>query len=107
MTEVGQASPACRRWRERSCSRHLFCWYEWYYRRRIPHRRQGDIVYLVTWRLTPSERELDSRERDLVVAAMKHFDARRYELIAYIVMNDHVHALLRSGLSKRSDVDAA
>jgi REP element-mobilizing transposase RayT len=29
-----------------------------------------------------------------VAAAMKKFDGQRYELAAYVVMDDHVHALL-------------
>ena len=38
--------------------------------------------------------ELDASERDLVVAAMKSFDGQRYQLAAYVVMDDHVHALV-------------
>ena len=48
----------------------------------------------MTWRLGRSREELDASERDLVVAAMKSFDGQRYQLAAYVVMDDHVHALL-------------
>ncbi len=66
-----------------------------YYRRRLPHWRQDEVTYFVTWRLSLCQPELDSHERDLIVAAMKRFDVQRYELVAYVVMNDHVHALVR------------
>ena len=51
-------------------------------------------MYFVTWRLARRQQELDASERDLVVAAMKNFDGQRYELAAYVVMDDHVHALV-------------
>ena len=41
-----------------------------------------------------SREELDASERDLVVAAMKSFDGQRYQLGAYVVMDDHVQVLL-------------
>ena len=66
-----------------------------YYHRRLPHWRQDECIYFVTWRLACYQPELDPRERDLMMAAMKRFDAERYELVAYVLMNDHVHALVR------------
>ena len=41
-----------------------------------------------------SREEPDASGRELVVAAMKSFDGQRYQLVAYVVMDDHVHALL-------------
>src|SRR5215831_19589001 len=67
---------------------------EFCYRRKLPHWRQERATYFVTWRLAQGQEELDASERDLVAAAMKNFDGRRYELAAYVVMDDHVHALL-------------
>jgi len=67
---------------------------ERYYRRRLPHWRTSDAIYFVTWRLAQGQPELDARERDLVASALKHFDAKRYRLEAFVVMNDHVHVLL-------------
>ncbi len=66
-----------------------------YYRRRLPHWRQDEVTYFVTWRLSLCQPELDSHERDLIVAAMKRFDVQPYALVAYVVMNDHVHALVK------------
>ncbi len=67
---------------------------EFCYRRNLPHWRQDQVTYFVTWRLGRGREELDASERDLVVAAMKSFDGQRYQLAAYVVMDDHVHALL-------------
>jgi len=35
------------------------------------------------------------RIRDIVSAALHHFDGERYELNSYVVMPNHIHALLR------------
>jgi hypothetical protein len=67
---------------------------ELFYRRKLPHWRQDQVTYFVTWRLAREQWELDSNERDLVMTAIRKFDGRRYELAAYVVMNDHVHVLL-------------
>ena len=64
------------------------------YRRRLPHWRNDGVTYFVTWRLADSQPELCSSERDLIARALKHFDGQRYQLGAFVVMNDHVHALL-------------
>jgi putative DNA methylase len=64
------------------------------YRRKLPHWRQDQVTYFVTWRLARGQQELGSDERDLMVAAMKRFEQQRYELAAYVVMDDHVHVLL-------------
>src|SRR5262249_6646048 len=41
-----------------------------------------------------SQHELTPDERAVVVSALQHFDGQRYELSAYVVMNDHVHVLV-------------
>ncbi|MGB8992164.1 MAG: transposase [Desulfobaccales bacterium] len=65
------------------------------YRRRMPHWRLAGSVYFVTWRLTFSQPELTPGERAVIMAALKHFDDNRYELYACVVMDNHVHALLK------------
>jgi len=65
-----------------------------FYRRRLPHYRDRDTIYFVTWRLAP-DKELSAPERDLVATELHHGHEQRYELYAYVVMNDHVHVLLR------------
>ena len=67
---------------------------EFLYRRKLPHWRQDEVTYFVTWRLAGGQEELDSDERNLVMAAMKRFAGQRYDLAAYVVMDDHVHAML-------------
>lgn len=65
------------------------------YRRRLPHWRLAGAVYFVTWRLHPSQVELDRGERSLVASALGFFHRDRYDLLAHVVMNDHVHVLVR------------
>ena len=67
---------------------------EYYYRRRLPHWRADDAVYFVTWRLAKAQPDLNPSERDLIMSALEHFDNLRYRLTAFVVMNDHIHALL-------------
>jgi putative transposase len=66
-----------------------------FYRLRRPHWREQESTYFVTWRLAKSQVGLSSRERTEVVSAIKHFDGSRYELCAYVVMDDHVHVIVR------------
>lgn len=64
------------------------------YRRKLPHLRMQGSVYFVTWRLAKTQPALHPEEKTSVVAAIRHFDGLRYELIAYVVMDDHVHVLV-------------
>jgi putative transposase len=63
------------------------------YRRRLPHWRMEGAVYFVTWRLHSSQAPLNHGERTLVKEALLHFDGQRYQIFAYVVMDDHVHVL--------------
>ncbi len=65
------------------------------YRRRLPHWRLPDATYFVTWRLRPGTAELKPDERTLVADALAQFDGTRYHLFAFVVMHDHVHALVQ------------
>jgi REP element-mobilizing transposase RayT len=53
----------------------------------------SNVTYFVTWRLARGQQELDSHERALVLTTIKSFDGKRYDLAAYVVMNEHVHTL--------------
>jgi len=64
------------------------------YRRRLPHWRQNHAVYFVTWRLHSQQPLLEPLERDVVVSALHHFDRLRYQLLAYVVMDDHIHLIV-------------
>jgi putative transposase len=65
------------------------------YRRNLPHWRLDGCVYFITWRLHESQPELVAAERDVVVAALRYFRDQRYDLLAFVVMNDHVHVLVQ------------
>lgn len=64
------------------------------YRRDLPHWRQDGAIYFVTWRLHPVQVALAEGERDLVLDTLKHFHEQRYDLIAAVVMDDHVHTIV-------------
>jgi putative transposase len=65
------------------------------YRRKLPHWRLHGSVYFVTWRLAKNQPPLHPEDRSLVVDAIRHFQGKRYEVLAYVVMDDHVHVLMR------------
>lgn len=43
----------------------------------------------------PGQTELRPEERTLVESAIRHFENKRYDLFAWVVMNDHCHALVQ------------
>jgi REP element-mobilizing transposase RayT len=49
-------------------------------------------IYLVNWRCAAGV-TLTEAERDVVLAAVLHWDAIRWEVLAAVVMPDHVHVL--------------
>ena len=61
----------------------------------MPHWRLAGSVSFVTWRLAPSQGELSAEERDVLMAALRYFDGSRYELYGGVVMDDHVHVLIK------------
>jgi REP-associated tyrosine transposase len=63
-------------------------------RRGLRHPRIENAVYFVTWRRLKTQRELLGDERQVVVDVLRHFDRQRYDLFAYVVMNDHVHVVV-------------
>jgi uncharacterized protein (TIGR00299 family) protein len=64
------------------------------FRRHLPHWQKIGAVYFLTWRCVPSL-TLDDDERDVVLAAIRHWDSIRWEVFAAVVMPDHVHVLAR------------
>lgn len=65
------------------------------YHRRMPHWRLAGALYFVTWRLAATQAKLTQTERRVIISALNHFDGLRYELSACVVMDDHVHALVK------------
>ena len=64
------------------------------YRRNLPHWRLKGALYFVTWRVHRSQSILQPGEGDIVVSALWYFEGSRYELHAYVVMDDHVHVIV-------------
>ncbi|MEW6512308.1 MAG: transposase [Bacteroidota bacterium] len=64
------------------------------YRRHLPHLRVPGHPYFVTWRLHRLQRLLSDPERELVVQAILHFSTKRYDILGYAVMDDHVHVVV-------------
>jgi len=64
-------------------------------RRRLPHWRLEGATYFVTWRLHHNQAPLNPEERSLVLEAIQHFNGQRYELAAWVVMDDHIHVIVR------------
>jgi REP element-mobilizing transposase RayT len=64
------------------------------YKNRMPHWRSVGSTYFVTWRLAAQQHDLSPPERDTVQQAILHFGGQRYDLLAHVVMTDHVHVLL-------------
>jgi putative transposase len=65
------------------------------YKRRLPHWRLSGSIYFVTWRHYRDRPELNPDERDAIASSLQYFDQQRYDLLAFVVMPDHVHVLVR------------
>jgi REP element-mobilizing transposase RayT len=67
------------------------------YARNLPHFRIdcAGIEYFVTWCLAAGQEPLAHAERDVVMASLLHWDGIRCRLTAFVVMDDHVHVMLR------------
>ncbi len=73
----------------------------YFYRRNLPHYRVTGATYFVTWRLRSGVIELDEAERTIIAGAIRHYVHTRYELDGFVVMNDHVHVMVRPLESQR------
>jgi len=49
----------------------------------------------VTWRIRRNGSPLESKEKSLIAENLEHFNNFRYWLLAYVIMDDHVHVLVR------------
>ncbi len=64
-------------------------------KRRLPHWTLAGSTYFITWRLARGVATLSPAERDIVVENLLHFKDERYGILAYVVMDDHVHVVAR------------
>ena len=69
-------------------------------RRYLPHWEAGGSTYFITFRTRQGE--LTAAERNIVYGACRHFDGKRADIHALVVMPDHVHLLL-TPLPKEAD----
>ncbi len=67
-----------------------------FYHRWLPHWRRDMVgtVYFVTWRLAQGQRPLVAPERGVVARALRHRDGVHHHLLAFVVMDNHVHVLV-------------
>lgn len=68
---------------------------EEFYYHNLPHYRSEGVYYFVTWILHTQQAPLEDAERKLVADVIEHFHSQRYHLAAYVVMDDHVHLVVR------------
>ncbi len=61
-------------------------------RRCLPHWQQPGSIYFITWRVKNGE-TLAPEEREITLAALRHWDSSKWTLLAGAVLSDHVHAL--------------
>ena len=64
------------------------------YHRRLPHWRMEGMTYFLTWRLDLLQAVLSEDERTLVQSAILFFNKQRYDIHAYVVMDDHITSYL-------------
>jgi hypothetical protein len=89
----------------------------WSTKGRLPHFDSGETTQFITFGLADSlpasaltenaDQEFDRgrgecllsipKVAELVVVALQHFHASRYQLLAYVVMPNHVHVLITQG----------
>ena len=61
----------------------------------LPHWRLEGASYFVTWRLMPGQPAMSTEERSIVADALNFFDGIRCKILAWVVMDDHVHVVVR------------
>ncbi len=66
-----------------------------FYRGSLPHFRGPHAVYFVTWRLHKLAVPLEPNERTLIADAINYYNESRYWLHGFVVMDDHVHGVVR------------
>lgn len=66
-----------------------------FYQAHLPHWRAAQALYFITWRVVRGGRQLEPHERTIVAEAIHHSAGAQYDLHAFVVMNDHVHLIIR------------
>ncbi len=63
-------------------------------KRKLPHWRETDSTFFITFSITQSQPDLSQEERDFLQTILTDHHSQRYHLWSWVVMNDHVHAVL-------------
>jgi alanyl-tRNA synthetase/REP element-mobilizing transposase RayT len=71
-----------------------------YSKRRVPHFEKPWAIYHITL-TTLERRQLEPADRDIVFACIRHWNNRRYRLIAACVMPDHAHFIIQPGIESQ------
>jgi REP element-mobilizing transposase RayT len=72
---------------------------------RMPHWALSGSVYFITWCVQDGLPGLTPEERAFVVSCLKKFDGERYRLLAYVVIDDHVHVIFQPvGLHRPAEI---
>lgn len=64
-------------------------------RHHVPHREIPESHVFLTWRLDRHQRGLNEEERGIVLGVIRTCEPRFAVLLAAVVMDDHVHALVK------------
>jgi putative transposase len=64
-------------------------------KRRLPHWRIPESLYFLTFRVHPEQVNLNDDEKTLITKSLKFFNQDRYDLYAYVVMDDHCHVIVQ------------
>lgn len=60
----------------------------------LPHWQKPGSIYFVTWRCRKG-RTLDPEDQGVVLQTLRYFEGLRWNILAMVVMPDHVHVLAR------------
>ncbi len=69
----------------------------------LADRLAHDPIYFATWRISSWQAPLEPAEREVVTQVLQLRKDGRYTMHAFVVMDDHVHVLVRC---RRGEVDA-
>jgi putative transposase len=62
--------------------------------RNLPHWQNPGSVYFVTFR-TYNKFILDDNSKQIIYENIKHYNKIKYELFAFVIMEDHVHLIFQ------------
>ncbi len=64
-------------------------------RRRLPHWRIPESLYFLTFRIHSKQFDLKAHEKTVIADCLKFFNQDRYDIYAYVVMDNHCHIIVQ------------